>query len=137
MVWWHRSHKVLQQVVAGHHQYGYAEEGDVHHLEATGAAHLIQEFSESHARTERLGLSSECYPSKVLQYSGAHENCENTNHTLFLLCQDSAGAQASTQLLHPIVLLVVHSTTTNMFQPEDIKVQRKDKTRKLIAGRRE
>lgn len=45
----HRSHKVLQQVVAGQHKDGCGEEGYVHDLEAACAAHLLKEVAEPHA----------------------------------------------------------------------------------------
>lgn len=48
----HHGHKVLQEVVTGHHQDGYAEEGYVHHLEASRAPYLLQDVSESHTLAE-------------------------------------------------------------------------------------
>lgn len=48
----HHSHKVLQEVVTGHQQDRYGEEGHVNYLEASCAPHLLQDVSESHALEE-------------------------------------------------------------------------------------
>ena len=44
----HRGHKVLQQVVAGHHQDGYAEEGHMQDLEASCGSHQLEQVTKCH-----------------------------------------------------------------------------------------
>lgn len=59
----HRGYEVLEEVVTGHHEDGQGEQGDVDDLEASSAAHQLQEVCESHssraANSSRLGFRAE------------------------------------------------------------------------------